>query len=50
VSLKVQASELGVVLVLEVDRPLAMALLAQAMPLETVRAPVVVVVVVIMVG
>jgi hypothetical protein len=50
VSLKVQASELGVDLAPEVDRPVAVALLAQAMPLETVRAPVVVAVVVIMVG
>jgi hypothetical protein len=50
VSLKVQASELGVGLAPEVDRRVAVALLVQAMPLEMVQAPVVVVAVAIMAG
>ena len=38
VSLQAQASELAQVPVLELDRPVAVALLVQAMPLESVAA------------
>ena len=40
VSLQVQALELGQVLAVELDRPAALALMVQAMPPESVAAPV----------
>ena len=50
VSLQVQALELGQVLAVELDRPVALALMVQAMPPESVAAPVAALVLARMVG